>query len=271
MTSSSVRRRVSLLAGMFVASLAAMMLVAPIPQDPAYHLFADTRSWLGVANFGDVSSNIGFAIVGILGLWVVLGPKGRTVFGDRSDSWPYAVFFLAVGLVGVGSAYYHVAPDNERLFWDRLPMTVVFMALFSAIVADRVHKGAGIRWLLPVLVVLGVLSLVYWDWTEARGRGDLRFYGLVQFYPVLALPVICWLLPRARYTGGGYLIRVIAWYAVAKLLEHFDAEVFALLANTVSGHSLKHVAAAVATVVVLRMIVASPLRATGTAALTSAC
>jgi hypothetical protein len=140
-------------------------------------------------------------------------------------------------------------------------MSIAFMALFYAILADRV---AGIsqrcRWLLPLLVAAGIASLLYWHWTESLGRGDLRFYALVQFYPMLALPVICWLFPKSRYTGGGYLVWVIFWYAAAKGLEHFDGEIFALLGHTVSGHSLKHLASAMATFMLWRMVVGNGVR-----------
>lgn len=253
--------RILILTIMFGATLAALGFVPPIPQDPNYHKLADPRPFLGIPNFGDVASNTGFLIVGILGLMTVLGQKGREIFANRTDTLPYIVFFAGVGLVSIGSSYYHLAPDNDPLFWDRLPMTIAFMALFSAIVADRIDRTVGIKWLLPTLIVLGVASLLYWDWTESQGRGDLRFYGLVQFYPMIALPVIYWLFPKAHYTGGGYLIWVIFWYAAAKVLEHFDAEILALLGGAASGHSLKHIAAALATFAVLRMVATSPRRA----------
>ncbi|MDA1097679.1 MAG: ceramidase domain-containing protein [Proteobacteria bacterium] len=230
------------------------MLVAPIPQDLGYHAFADTRSGLGIPNFGDTVSNLGFAVVGIWGLWLVLGRVGKDIFSDRADAWPYIVFFIGIAFVSLGSAYYHLAPDNDRLFWDRLPMTIGFMAIFSALVADRIHQPIATRLLLPLLVLAGLLCLLYWNWTEARGHGDLRFYGLVQLYPMVALPLILWLFPRAHYTAGNYLFWVIFWYALAKVLEVFDREIFSLLGHAVSGHSLKHLAAAVATFVVVRMI-----------------
>ena len=257
----SHKQRVAILLAMFVASVAAILFVAPIPQDPAYHLFADDRPLLGMANFGNVMSNLGFAVVGVMGLWSVFGPRRLELFDSPQNAWPYQTFFMAVGLVGLGSAYYHLAPDNAPLFWDRLPMTIAFMALFYAILADRV---AGIsqrcRWLLPLLVAAGIASLLYWHWTESLGRGNLQFYALVQFYPMLALPVICWLFPKSRYTGGGYLVWVIFWYAAAKGLEHFDGEIFALLGHTVSGHSLKHLASAMATFMLWRMVVGNGVR-----------
>ncbi len=250
--------RVAILMAMFLLSVVAVLFMDPIPQDPRYHLFADSRPFLGIANFGDVTSNLGFAVVGVLGLWSVMGPHRQALFDAPEDAWPYQMFFAGVLVVFAGSAYYHAAPGNASLFWDRLPMTVAFMALFYAILADRVDGVAErFRWLLPALVAAGLASLIFWDWTEGRGHGDLRFYGLVQFYPMAALPVICWLFPKARYTGGGYLIWVILWYAVAKVLEHFDHQIFALLGHMVSGHSLKHLASAVATFMLWRMLINS--------------
>lgn len=246
--------RLSFLAATLVLALVAVSLVDPIAQDPGYHAFADTRLCFGLPNFGDAASNIGFAVIGLWGLGTVWSRRGRALFADRADALPYLVFFAGVTLVSAGSAYYHTAPDNDRLFWDRLPMTIAFMALFAAFLADRIHAGITIRWGLPVLIAAGVLSLLYWDWTEAQGHGDLRFYALIQFYPLVALPLLLWLFPKARYTTGPYLFWLLFWYAAAKALEAFDREVFALFGNLVSGHTLKHLAAAGAVAVVIRMI-----------------
>ena len=151
----SFANRVWILVGMFALSMAGVLFIDAISQDPAYHLFADTRSWLGIHNFGNVASNLPFLVVGVLGLWTALRPEGRGTFDYSTDAYPYIFFFAGVGLVGAGSAYYHLAPDNVRLFWDRLPMTVAFMAFFSAVIADRIHKAAGNRYLLPALIVIG--------------------------------------------------------------------------------------------------------------------
>lgn len=260
MSPAGFSQRVLILVMMLVLAVMGAVLLDPIPQDPAYHAFADRRPALGIANFADVASNAGFALVGALGLWSMFGPGRRNLFNDAADAWPFGVFFAAVGLVGVGSAYYHLAPDNGRLVWDRLPMTIGFMAMFAALVADRIDRRVGLLWLLPLLIALGISSVAYWDWSEQAGRGDLRFYGLVQFFPMVALPVLCALFPRARYTGGGYLIRVFAWYGAAKLFELFDGPIFALSGALVSGHTLKHLAAAMATWAVLRMLLAARRR-----------
>jgi hypothetical protein len=178
------------------------------------------------------------------------------VLAERSDAWPYLAFFIGVALVSAGSAYYHWAPSNDRLLWDRLPMSIAFMAFCSAIIADRIDAKAGNVWLLPMLIGLGLVSLVYWNWTESLGRGDLRFYGFVQFYPMIAIPAICLLFPEYRYLSGRCIALVAGWYALSKLLEHFDREVFDVLRHSVSGHTLKHLAAATAALVVLRMLLA---------------
>lgn len=247
-------RRLWPLAGLIVATLAGLLVSSPIPQDPAYHVFADRRLCIGVPNFANVVSNVGFAVVGLWGLWLVLGRKRRALFARPGDRWPYITFFVGVAALSAGSAYYHAAPDDARLFWDRLPMTLAFMGLFAGIVADRVDRQIGLRWILPLGVAFGVASLLYWLWTEAQGRGDLRLYGLVQFLPIAAVPLIAWKFPARRYTHGRDLVSLFLWYAVAKVLEHLDGPVLSWTTGLVSGHSLKHLGAAMATFVVLRMI-----------------
>jgi hypothetical protein len=224
-----------------------------IPQSQAYHAFANTRHLLGVPNFLDVVSNAAFVLVGGAGFGAVCR-AGRTrdiSFTRSSDRWPYVLFFLSVALTGLGSAYYHLAPDNARLMWDRLPMALAFAALFSAVVTERIEGTVGTVLLVPVAVA-SVASVLYWHVTEAAGHGDLRPYLFVQFYPVLAIPLIMYLFP-SRYSRGGDLLAAAALYAVAKGFEALDAVIFAL-GRIVSGHTLKHLTAAAATVLIIRML-----------------
>jgi len=217
--------------------VAALVAHGPIPQDPAYHHFTDVRTLLGVPNFWNVASNLPFVLVGILGVrWVL------RAMPDLSPALQpaYLVLFLAVGLVGLGSAWYHLQPSNDALLWDRLPMTLAFTALFAIILGEHVALRLGSRLLWPMLVA-GVASVLYWHATERAGVGDLRPYALVQFLPVLLIPMILVLYPQP---GSTRLWLALAAYVIAKLLEQFDAQVFAALANTISGHSLKHVVAA---------------------------
>lgn len=249
-----VKYRTGFLVALLVVAAICLSFFDPIPQPLEYHGFADKRSWLGIANFGDVMSNVPYALAGGFGLWAIFGAAGRNWFDQPADRWPYIIFFAGVALVSVGSAYYHLAPGNERLVWDRLPMTIAFMALFAAFIADRIDRRIGTYWLLPLLVAAGILSVAYWAWTEALGRGDLRWYAIVQFYPIVTLPIICWLFPNGRYTTGRHLAWLLAWYAGAKVLEHFDASVLILLDGAISGHTLKHLASGAAALVVIRML-----------------
>jgi hypothetical protein len=153
------------------------------------------------------------------------------------------LFFVGVALTGLGSAYYHWAPDTPRLFWDRLPMTVGFMALLAAIVAERVSVTAGLVVLGP-LIAAGVGSIIYWRASELRGAGDLRPYALVQFLPALLILLMLWLCPP-RYTGGGYLLGVLGIYGAAKVFEALDGPIFSL-GSLLSGHTLKHLTVALA-------------------------
>jgi hypothetical protein len=243
--------RVGVLVGVTAAAVAAACVGAPIPQDSAYHRFADTRTLWGAANGWEVLSNLPFVLVGLWGLRQVLAaPAGRRApFVESRERWPYALFFAAVALTGAGSAYYHWAPDNARLVWDRLPMAVGFMALLAAIVAERVSVTAGIA-LLPALVLVGVGSVAYWYAGELRGAGDLRPYALVQFAPAALIPLMLWLFP-ARYSHGGYLVGVIAIYGTAKLFEALDGPIYSV-GHLLSGHTLKHLTAALAASWLLR-------------------
>ncbi len=245
--------KVGILVGVAVLAVGATSFISPIAEDPAYHQFADRRALFGIPNFGDTASSIGFLIVGALGLAFVLGKRGRAMFDAPGERWPYLIFFVGVGLVSLGSTYYHVNPTTETLFWDRLPMTLAFMALFSAFIADRVNTTVGIVVMLPLLIAIGFGTVVYWHVTEAAGYGDLRPYGLVQFYPMLAIPLVCLLFP-GRHTSGEYVFYLVLWYSLAKLCEPFDGEIYALLGDTVSGHTLKHLTAAVAAYMMLAML-----------------
>ncbi len=240
---------------LFAVTLAVAYFISPIPQDPSYHNFADLRPRFDIPNFGDVVSNIGFLIVGLLGLSITPGPKRNELFDRSSDAMPYIITFIGVTFVAFGSSYYHWAPGNETLLWDRLPMTIAFMSLFAAVIADRINRRAGLYILLPVLIAAGVLSVIYWNITERAGQGDLRPYAIVQFFPIITILIILWLFPEHRYTDTRSLLYVIACYGTAKLLEAFDKEILELLGGIVSGHSLKHIASAIAVYLLLHMLI----------------
>ena len=216
----------------------AMLFVEPIPQDPAYHDFADRRDFLGAPNFLDTFSNIAFAVVGIIGMRAVARCAD---LGAAGLAW--RVFYAGVLLTAFGSGYYHLEPNNETLVWDRLPMTIAFMSFLAIVLGEYLSPRLGARLLVPLLVV-GAGSVFYWGWTESHGRGDLRAYALVQFLPMLLSPVLM-LRYRGRSRLGPYIVGMIAFYIASKLFEFFDASIFAA-GGIVSGHTLKHLAAALA-------------------------
>jgi hypothetical protein len=244
------RTRVVLLLAIVIGLTVATALVPRIAQDPAYHQFADQRTLFGIPHFFDVVSNVPFLFIGAWGLLVSL-QSSKQMFAETSERWPYVVLFLGVLLTSFGSSYYHWNPNNHTLVWDRLPMTVGFMGLLSATIAERINHGFGIRWLLP-LVLLGIASVVYWNRTELAGAGDLRPYVLVQFGSLLVLILILILFPP-KYTGGRYIGYAIGFYALAKVLELADVAIYRVL-RVVSGHTLKHLAAASAIVWIVWML-----------------
>lgn len=227
------------------------MLFPRVAQPLSYHNFADHRSWLGIPNFGDVASNLFFAISGAWGLVFLSGRRGDRAFIDLHERWAYIFVFLGLLLTAVGSSYYHLAPDNPRLVWDRLPMTLAFMGLVAAMISERINISIGF-YLLPVLLLVGIASVLVWWHSEAQGAGDLRFYAAVQIYAVLVLPVLLLLPPR--YTGGFDFVVIFILYVLAKVLETADRAIFRLDHGTISGHTLKHLAAGIAGFWILHML-----------------
>lgn len=191
-------------------------LLAPLAQDPAYHTFADPA--------GSFWSNAAFLAVGVAGLL-----RWREITAARR------LAYLGCLLVAFGSAWYHAAPSDASLLWDRLPMAVVFAAVFTEALGSF-GAPACRRWLWP-LTGVAVAGVLWWHWT-----GDLRPYALVQFGPMLAVPI---LLCRRRVYAASWW-GLLGFYVLAKLLEFADVPIFELTHRMVSGHTLKHVAAAAA-------------------------
>lgn len=245
---------VTLLIGLFMVATVAVFACPRYPQPLWYHDFADQRCFWCVPHALNVLSNLPFVVIGVLGVRFLRRPEvwqpGR-VFLEPAERYPYLVLFIFVGLTGFGSAYYHWDPSNARLMWDRLPLAVAFMALFAAILGERVQPCLG-SWLLLPLTVLGAASVIYWHQSEIHGDGDLRFYLLVQFFPLLCIPLLLLLFP-ARYTRSSDLVGALAWYVGAKVLEALDKQIFAQ-GQLVSGHTLKHLLAAVTAYLILHML-----------------
>jgi len=213
------------LSGLAAVSLLALLLVPPIPQSQTYHSFADQRTLFGIPNFWNVVTNLPFVIVGVMGLVRVRG------------SLAASTFFLGVLLAGLGSSYYHWRPDDLGLFCDRLPMSLAFMAALAYVIEERVNERVGQLLLWP-LILLGIVSLLVWVRTD-----DLRLYAWVQFFPCVVLPLMFWLFPP-KYSGTPYWFAAARLYVFAKVLEYADAEIHEATGHMMSGHALKHLAAA---------------------------
>ncbi len=221
--------------------------IEAVAQDPAYHRFIDARTLFAIPNCFNVISNLIFLIVGASGVYLLL-VKNRLVILDELKS-AYLILFTAVSLVAFGSGYYHLAPGNDTLLWDRLPMAIAFMALFTTLIAETISPSLARRLLYP-LISAGVASVLYWHITEQAGAGDLRFYILVQFLPMLLMPIILLLFRSGFNTQRHYWFMLLA-YITAKFLEYFDSEIYHAT-GVISGHSLKHIAAAIAVLLLLR-------------------
>jgi hypothetical protein len=236
---SSHATRVILLILPVAAGIAAAMLPA-LPQDPAYHAFADTRPLGPIPNAANVLSNLVFVFAGLAGLRSAL----RNPTLPARPAWIGT--FTGIALVSLGSAWYHLAPGDGTLVWDRLPMTIGFMGLLCAVLAIPFGERTA-RALLWPAVVAGAASVVWWNWT-----GDLRPYVWVQFTPLLLIAATLALCPMPPAHRGALLI-ALALYLLAKGFEMADRSIFTATAGIVGGHALKHLSAGAACGALIRL------------------
>ena len=176
-----------LIAIALIAVFITFSFVEPVPQDPGYHAFADSQTFWRVPNALDVLSNIPLAIVGLLGI-ITTGKRLRHN-SFNATVFQYLVFFSGVFLTGFGSLYYHLAPSNETLIWDRLPITILSIGFFCSVISEMVSPKASLILVGPLLLI-GIGSVLYWNYTESLGCGDLRLYGIVQFLPLILMALI---------------------------------------------------------------------------------
>ena len=262
-TNSPARRRAVpyvLPVAVVVLAAAALLAYGPIAQPAGYHDFADQRALLGLPHGADVFSNLGFALVGLLGLRSLVRNWGSPALAAGRAGW--LLFFVSLVCTAIGSSAYHLAPDNARLVWDRLPIALACAGLLAACWRETI--GAG-RWVTPALAGLAVASVAWWRFTDLHGTGDLRPYLLLQFLPLLLLPLLQWQheAPMAERIAVGAAMGI---YLLAKLFEIADHAVFRGLA-VISGHTIKHLLATVAAALIAGALAARLARvaaATGT-------
>lgn len=226
---------------LLIVSIICILLVFlgdPISQDIKYHQFADQRFIFLIPNFNNVLSNLPIFFMGIIGFLKI----NRGNFNTKG----HLLFFGGMILTGIGSTYYHLDPTNKTLVWDRIPMTISFMSIFSIIISEHIHVNIGKK-LLPHFLFWGLLSVLYWNVSEEKGNGDLRFYVLIQFLPIVLIPFILILFPNKRYRS--YYLMILVLYLAAKLFEFYDREIFDLL--FISGHTLKHLIVSFVPLIVL--------------------
>jgi len=232
-------------AGLFCLILL-MLLTPTVPQSQDYHIFADRRNFFGVPNTLNVISIFPFLIIGVIG--IVLCLHGNC-FGLslRGEVWGWLVFYAGVEATAFGSAYYHLKPDDARLVWDRLPVTIALISIMVIFFIERIDERTGTASLFPLLM-LGIVSIAYW-----RLFDDLRPYVLIQFIPFVAIPTIAVLLPP-KYTHSVYWLWSAGFFLFAEIAEAADKKLYKLTHYIISGHTLRHLSAAVVPILLTVML-----------------
>lgn len=240
--------RIRLVASAVVLIAAALFTRDPIPQDPAYHRFADRRSVAGIPNAADVLSNLAFVAVGLAGARFTWGAvrRGAPGFRRRAEAVPWLLLFAAGAATGAGSACYHWEPTDATLLWDRLPLSATCAALLGAAVSERVGLRQGLL-ALPALAAFGLGSVLAWHWA-----GDLRYYLALQVGAAVVAPLMVALLPAGWDADRGWYLAA-GGYGLAKLAEWQDAALFGW-GRLVSGHTCKHLLAAASLAALLWMV-----------------
>jgi len=226
-----------IIAAISLAAVAAVALLQPIAQPQAYHHFADQRTIAGIAHGFDVLSNLAFLASGLLGLWFVLRAGGDGLTLDAGTRWAFAILFFGLVLTSIGSAYYHLAPDNQRLVFDRMPMILAIAGCLGAVVADRF--GGKTAWMITALLAIGLWTVQHW-----RDQGDLRWYALYQGLTIVVAVLLLLLFP-SRNGATPAFTAAVAGNIAAKIFELLDRPIYSL-GGIVSGHTLKHLSAGLA-------------------------
>jgi hypothetical protein len=219
-------------------ALLALALFGPEASQPStYHAFADQRRFFALPFAMDVLSNAAFLAVGIAGIACLIAyPRRALTNVQRAMS---ILFVAGLLLTALASAWYHLHPDDANLAIDRSGMAVAFAGLLGLAAAGRVSERAGAALGLAVLLA-APLAIKYWiatdnvfPWGVLQGGG----MGLILWASLLR--------PRSKALDVRWSLVILA-YAAAKLFELNDDAVYQLSGHLVSGHTLKHLFAALA-------------------------
>uniref|UniRef100_A0A914Y417 Alkaline ceramidase n=1 Tax=Panagrolaimus superbus TaxID=310955 RepID=A0A914Y417_9BILA len=239
LSEQQISRYTNLTAAVVIGAFILVHLIIPkFAQMTSYHDFADNRKVVGIPYFFNVISNLPFIWVGLQGMNLL--SSGTLTGIDSTEKRLFNVFFYFVFFGGIGSAFYHLIPNNFTLLFDRLPITAAGMSLLSAIIADRISKSLGHQLLFPLLL-FGILSTLYWEFSELIGAGDIRAYAFAQFLPAILIPLILAKMPKS-YSGTHYLWNLVLCFGIARFGEFADGLFYMLSFHLISGHVVKHLA-----------------------------
>ena len=206
----------------------------PLAQEGGYHAFADDRTWQGIPNAALVLSNIPIFLAGLACLLWAWGQSAT----PRRLMPGLVVAGVGLMLTCIGSAYYHYAPSDRTLVWDRLPLAIVFAGVLLTAWGGCTGLQGPTRLDTVVLLIASIASVVYWvRW------GSLWPYAILQFG---GLAVLAYLAITRRLAGVRAWWGLLVLYLLAKAFELLDEQVWALTQHFVSGHALKHLMSAAA-------------------------
>lgn len=235
-----------------VVALALYHFIPPFPQPADFHAYADARAVFGIPNFADVISNLAILVPAVAGLGLVMAAPGS--FANWIERSFALLFFMALVATGLGSTWYHLAPDDARLIGDRLPIALAFTTLIAWLLAERTWLRPGAAAMLLPWIALGPASVLWWYFEG----GDLRFYLLLYVFAFVVPPFLMALPSPYSRRRAWWLAYVCFVFGMA--CDRLDHQVFGWLAGTVSGHTLKHVFMGLAIAQIVSMIERRRLR-----------
>lgn len=231
------KSEISFLAGLIILLLLAIFLPA-IAQNQNYHNFADQRTFFGIKNTSNTLSNLAFVIVGLWGL--INFYKNKYIKITNAFSVLLNLFFITIILTGLGSSYYHLSPNDFTLVFDRLALSLVFAVVLAMLASIRISERSGFH-TLAELIILAPLSVLLWNY-----NGNLTPYAVLQFGGIIII-VLTLLLTKPQKQSPCFASLIIL-YGFAKVAEFYDGQIFLLTQNLISGHTFKHIIAALAVV-----------------------